>query len=104
MGTLATVLSTVGKTAKESTKSPQTRQAEAKGQGGDDGGGLIGKVASSVKKLISPKKDSGGSDLSATSYHKGGTVRKTGLANLKKGERVLTKRQAKRYRKLSRKG
>lgn len=32
-------------------------------------------------------------DSSIDSYHKGGIVRKTGLAQLKKGERVLTKAQ-----------
>ncbi len=34
----------------------------------------------------------GGSD-DTPSYHKGGKVRKTGLARLKRGERVLTKPQ-----------
>jgi hypothetical protein len=33
------------------------------------------------------------------SYKKGGKVRKTGLARLHKGERVLNKRQAKQYKK-----
>lgn len=33
------------------------------------------------------------------SYHKGGRVRKTGKARLKKGELVLTKKQAKAYKK-----
>jgi hypothetical protein len=33
------------------------------------------------------------------SYKKGGKVRKTGLARLHKGERVLTKKQAKHYKK-----
>jgi hypothetical protein len=32
-------------------------------------------------------------------YHRGGKVRKTGLARLKKGERVLTKGQQKRLMK-----
>ena len=32
------------------------------------------------------------------SYKKGGRVKKTGLAKLHKGERVLTKSQAKRYK------
>lgn len=32
------------------------------------------------------------------SYKRGGTVRKTGMAKVHKGERVLTKRQAKRFR------
>lgn len=30
-------------------------------------------------------------------YHKGGMVKRTGLARVHKGERVLTKRQQKRY-------
>jgi hypothetical protein len=30
-------------------------------------------------------------------YKKGGTVKKTGLAKVHKGERVLTKKQAKKY-------
>ena len=47
--------------------------------GGDSGGGFYG------------------SDV--TSYHKGGRVRKTGLARLKKGERVLTKGQQKKLKK-----
>lgn len=33
------------------------------------------------------------------SYHKGGRVKRTGPARLKKGERVLTKRQARKYAK-----
>jgi len=32
------------------------------------------------------------------SYKRGGKVRKTGLARVHRGERVLTKKQAKRYR------
>jgi hypothetical protein len=36
------------------------------------------------------------------SYKKGGKVKKTGLAKLHKGERVLTKKQAKKYDKMKR--
>lgn len=37
--------------------------------------------------------DPGASGQSIPSFHKGGKVRKTGLARLKKGERVLTRKQ-----------
>jgi hypothetical protein len=37
-------------------------------------------------------------DVDAPSYARGGRVRKTGLARLHKGERVLTRKQARRYR------
>ena len=46
--------------------------------------------------------DSGGGGFygsGVTSYHKGGRVRKTGLARIKKGERVLTKGQQKKLKK-----
>jgi hypothetical protein len=36
---------------------------------------------------------------SPSSFSKGGAVRKTGLAKVHKGERVLTKGQAKKYKK-----
>jgi hypothetical protein len=73
---------------------------------------LQGKSASSAnmqpiggqkKHHVSPASSSE-SDLTPRSFHKGGTVRKTGLARLKKGERVLTKPQAKKYRKRMSKG
>ena len=68
-------------------------------------GGIGTKVAQKMgenkAKKQATKYDSSGSavDSSMTSggdtpaYHKGGVVRKTGLARLKKGERVLTKPQ-----------
>lgn len=63
------------------------------GSGSDSGGGVLG----AFKRLASKgkKRSSGGNtdDPGAPSYHSGGTVRKTGLARLKKGERVLTKGQ-----------
>lgn len=34
---------------------------------------------------------------SPSSYHKGGTVKKSGVAKVKKGEEVLTPREAKEY-------
>jgi len=37
---------------------------------------------------------------SPSSYHKGGTVRKSGVAKVKKGEEVLTPKEAREYRKL----
>jgi hypothetical protein len=37
--------------------------------------------------------DPGAPGQSIPSFHKGGKVRKTGLARLKKGERVLTRKQ-----------
>lgn len=43
------------------------------------------------------------SSSSIASYKRGGKVRKTGLARLHKGERVLTKKQTRRYDKQRRK-
>ena len=44
-------------------------------------------------------KSYGGSGEDADSYKRGGKVKRTGPAKLHKGERVLTKRQAKKYAK-----
>ena len=44
----------------------------------------------------------GSSDDYIGEYHKGGKVRKSGIARLKKGERVLTKKQSKKYTKKNR--
>ncbi len=50
------------------------------------------------------KKDEGtGGVGSGESFAQGGPVRKTGLAKVHKGEHVLTKAQAKAYRKRGRK-
>jgi hypothetical protein len=81
------------------------------------GGGSIGKdISAFMQKRGDRKKkrkrdsdsSSGGSsgsnpqgsgvDPSLTSYHSGGKVRKTGPANLRKGETVLTKGQMKKMR------
>jgi hypothetical protein len=51
-------------------------------------------------KTTSPTTASPGSDESSSQpgeFKRGGTVRKGGRAKVHKGERVLTKRQAKRY-------
>lgn len=45
------------------------------------------------------KKKSSTDSASPDSFKRGGKVRKTGIAKIHKGERVLTKAQAKRYRK-----
>jgi hypothetical protein len=67
---------------------------------------LGGGVTSQLSKAIKGRKSKSGAaqtpaEAGATgdSYARGGKVRKTGLAKLHKGERVLTKVQAKRYRK-----
>jgi hypothetical protein len=39
-----------------------------------------------------------GDDAAAGSYKRGGKVKRTGLARVHKGERVLTRAQAKRYK------
>jgi hypothetical protein len=63
------------------------------------GAGVIGKAVSMFKNR--GKKSGGKADMSNAysgsmnydDYHKGGKVRKTGLARVHKGERVLTKGQ-----------
>jgi len=69
--------------------------------GGGDDSGLGGQLLKSLKKKR--KQETKPSDQTSgdvqDSYHKGGRVRRTGPARLKKGEQVLTKKQAKRYRK-----
>lgn len=80
---------------------------------------VAGKISSGVKALTGGGGNSGGGGgaggdvpqpsgattswsptaISVPSYKKGGRVRKTGLAKLHRGERVLNKRQEKRYEK-----
>ena len=65
--------------------------------------GLLGKyISKKTGGKFGNKGDGGGEDTPKTtglykdaldSYHKGGIVKKTGPAMLKKGERVLTKKQ-----------
>ena len=82
---------------------------------GSVGKGLINSATSNssedslggmLRKAINKKKVQGGdgdyskstySDDPSDQYKKGGMVKKTGPAKVHKGERVLTKRQAKRY-------
>ena len=74
---------------------------------GDSSGGGLSDIVGAIKNAIKGgggKKGGGGGGFygsGVTSYHKGGTVRKSGLARLKKGEKVFTKRQYKRLRKSS---
>jgi hypothetical protein len=45
-----------------------------------------------------PKKGGGGGGPAVPQFKRGGKVKKTGLARVHKGERVLTKKQQKRAR------
>ena len=64
----------------------------------DKFGNKKGPGGSAAPKITSA--DEMGAETSGVpSYKKGGKVRKTGLARLHKGERVLNKSQAKRYSK-----
>jgi hypothetical protein len=62
-----------------------------------------GKPGLLKRKLAQSKSDTPSDSPSSTDnppkYHSGGKVRKTGLARLKKGELVLTRKQARKYRK-----
>lgn len=69
---------------------------------GSGGGGSAADAVKKIKYKFERKKGSTGSsstsgdsggDTGWDSYHRGGIVKKTGLARLKKGERVLTKMQ-----------
>lgn len=87
-----------------------SRQTSTGGSDGDDSighGGFLSKMihrgAKNGTKIgdmdkrpatRSSSDSSGGYD----NYKRGGRVRKTGLARLHKGERVLTRKQARRYR------
>lgn len=65
------------------------------------GGNLGDKFTDWAKGKKGKSEDTGGVGP-GESFKKGGPVRKTGLAKVHKGERVLTKRQAKAWRKCSR--
>jgi hypothetical protein len=58
----------------------------------------LGKKLFDRFKKKKPTAGNANPDVPAPEYKRGGKVRKTGLAKLHKGERVLTKRQAKSYR------
>jgi hypothetical protein len=55
------------------------------------------KKKKSLKSAGSVAQPAAGNDT-GDEYHSGGKVRKTGLANLKKGEHVLTAKQFKRVK------
>ena len=68
-------------------------------------GGVAGKVAETLKNRKSKGKDSGGGGGTESmgseaaeppAYKRGGKVRKSGIAMVHKGERVLTAKQEKR--------
>lgn len=72
-------------------------------------GAMVGALASAAKSGKGKGDDTSDTKISTVpyepsridipSYKKGGRVRKTGLAKLHRGERVLNKRQEKRYEK-----
>lgn len=66
--------------------------------------GAISDIVSSLRKRgkSSSTSSPGTDDPGAPSYHRGGKVRKTGPARLKKGETVLTKTQMRKMRSNSR--
>lgn len=70
-------------------------------QNKDGSSGNVGDSVLSGDSSGSSKKATSGGLLSRNlpSFHKGGMVKKTGPANLKKGERVMTKKQQKSIRK-----
>ena len=71
--------------------------------GGSVGGGVGGKILSAIKNRKKNKGGSGSSGDSSTAadpptLKRGGKVRKTGMALVHKGERMLTKGQQKRMK------
>jgi len=81
-------------------------KADGKGSEGSDPSAKPNEsLLSDIRRSLGRKKKSGGSSGSSSvpsddagpMYHKGGKVRKTGKARLRKGEHVLTGRQ---YRKM----
>lgn len=57
----------------------------------------LSKSSSSTKAAPTGGSDSGGDNAYTQEFKKGGRVRKTGLAKVHKGERVLTRKQARKY-------
>lgn len=72
------------------------------GTGGSGGGDSVASsVSSAMKKKRKGKSDRDNSNAAGDlpglpDYHRGGKVRKNGAANLRKGEVVMTARQARR--------
>ena len=59
----------------------------------------VSKRGKAAGKALEGMTESPGSSMGIASYKKGGKVRKTGPARLHKGERVLNKKQTKKYEK-----
>lgn len=53
--------------------------------------------------MISTARDQAASSIHAVQYHRGGKVRKTGIARLKKGERVIPKGKVKKVDRMMKK-
>jgi hypothetical protein len=81
--------------------------ARGKRRSGSAGGNDMPFTAAGLESAVSGTLQAGGGkskiknmvedeDIPLKSYHRGGKVRKTGPARLKKGEVVLTKKQAKK--------
>ncbi len=69
----------------------------------DGGGSARSSTASGGGGGIAEKQRESAGDAEPLNLKRGGKVKRTGMARVHKGERVLTKRQAKRYRRGSRK-
>lgn len=68
-----------------------------------EGGGINAARSSSASSSSDGSGTYIGDEAAAGNYKRGGKVKRTGLARVHKGERVLTRAQAKRYRRSSRK-
>jgi len=62
---------------------------------------VVGKHAEKSSEGLSGLASSGPDSSPMASFKRGGKVKKTGPAKLHKGERVLNKKEAKKYRKRS---
>jgi hypothetical protein len=60
-------------------------------------------LSSAGQSMMSDSRSEAASNIHAVSYKRGGKVRKTGGANLHKGERVIPKSKVKRVEKMMRK-
>lgn len=61
-------------------------------------------LSESGQRMIDSSRSEAASNIHAVSYKRGGKVRKTGRANLHRGERVIPKSKVKRVEKMMRKG
>lgn len=60
-------------------------------------------LSSSGQSMIDGSRDEAASSVHAVSYRKGGKIRKTGVKNLHRGERVIPKSKVKRVDNMMRK-